>query len=164
MKRAGIILLILVAGVSLFLWYIKANPPLNIMSWGTVDYTDNQGLRGIEITIENNGFMSLRLEKVYINENETPEAAELGISRIAMVQMLTPNENSEKGISFHKLDEFPVKPQLTPKQTEKLSSQDKKVINNYGIWVQNFDKPIDKITIKYRYLGMPFTLQMSLGQ
>lgn len=164
MKRFGIVLLILAVGVSIFIWHTKAKQHLFIRGWGMVTSADNQGLRGLEMTIENNGFARLRLEKVYINENEIPEVAELGIGRTnAMVQMLTPSENEKNGVSFHKLDEFYIKPNLTPKQIENLSPQDKEIIKHYGIWIQNFGKPINKITIQYRYLGIPFTYQKNFN-
>lgn len=159
MKRVGIILIIFVVGVSLFIWYIKANPPLQISGWGTTDYSDKHG---ITVEINNNGFTSLKLDKVYINRNEIPEVAELGTCKTFLgIQMRTPNENETRGISFHKLDELQVKKDLTPEQKRKIS-QDTEVIKSYAIWVQNFNKPIDKITIQYRYLGIPFTLQKSL--
>lgn len=161
MKRVSIILIIFVVGVSLFIWYIKANSPLHISGWGTTDYPDKHG---ITVEINNNGFTSLKLDRVYINEDEIPEVVELGISKTFWgIQMWTSSENEKRGISFHKLDELQVKKDLTPEQKQKMS-QDTEIIKSYAIWVQNFNKPIDEITIQYRYLGIPFTLHKSLKQ
>lgn len=161
LKRVSTILIIFVVVAFLFIWHIKANPPLHISGWGTTDYPDKHG---ITVEINNNGITSLKLYKVYINENEIPEVAELGISKtFCGVQMGTPSENEKRGISFHKLDELQVKKDLTPEQKQKMS-QDTEVIKSYAVWVQNFNKPINDITIQYRYLDIPFTLHKSLKQ
>lgn len=162
LKRAGITIIILLIGISLFVWYLIVNPPLYISGWGTTFYPDNRELQGIVVNIHNKGFTALRLEKVYINENEVPEVVELGISKtFSLVQRFTPSEDEKNGISFHKLDEFEIRVDLTPRQKQDLSN-DKDVIKHYGVWFQTSGKPVDKVTIKYRYLGIPFTLNKSL--
>jgi hypothetical protein len=119
-------------------------------------------MQGIVLDISNKGFTDLKLEKVYINENEDPEVAELGITRTnSIVQRFTQSDNEKYGISFHKIDDFEVRVGLKPKQRQDLSN-DKDEIELYGVWIQTYGKPVYKITIRYRYLGIPVILHKSL--
>jgi hypothetical protein len=152
----------LLLGAALFIWYMKANPPLYSSGWSTNNYPDKQG---VIIEISNKGFAGLKIEKVYINGNETPEAAELGISKTdALVQMFSQCENNSLGISYHKLNEYKIMPDSMLEQNRNTPGNDKELVKHYGIYVQNFGRPIESISIKYSYLGIPFTLLLSSCQ
>lgn len=162
MKKLYAALIIILVGIFMLMLYIRANAPLYIWGWGKTYYPDKEEVKGIVLDIKNKGFTGLNLENVFINENENPEVVELGISRTSsLVQMSAKNEIEEQGISFHKLGEVEVKVDLTPEQRLELSN-DKNVIKHYGVWIQTSGEPVYKITIRYRYLGIPFMLHKSL--
>ena len=139
------------------LFYIKLHPVLLVgaISWNKYDDT----IRWFEIG--NEGVFSIKLKSVLVNGTKTPEKVELGISRSLHV-VSGGGLDEDPDITFHNIDEYRIKPRLSPKKLGELAEiHDRAVIKNYGIRI-NHDEPLENAIIKYTYLGIPFTYKKDL--
>lgn len=130
--------------------YIKHNPPL--LSCGV------SSMRGDAcelVEIVNCGFADISLEKVLVNNGEKPMKVELGVSRTDHL-VLGAGLDEDPYVTFHNIREYKVKPELSVEERKKLvENKDKKIIKHYGLCLSH-DKPLKKIIIIYRYLGIQF--------
>ena len=156
------IFLILLVGLIL---YFKINAPLEIrgisanaqQAENITNNDENQFV--IVANPENKGFANLILKEVLVNSNEKPNRVEIGVSRSNyMVMVSEVVGDTSEGISFYKIDKFPIKP-LSSVQNEELNSD---TIKHYGIAVFN-DEKINSLIIKYSFLGIPFEKEVDLN-
>lgn len=139
-------ILVVVAGGII---YIKSNPPLTINGYTSIG---NGDIRLIEI--ENIGLSGLYLQNIIVNEYELPKRAELVVSKIEQIVNAENLENNST-FTYHKL-----------KQVEIIPSQyiDRKAIGqqaqHYGLKIEATN--VQKITLYYKYLHIPFTLTVEL--
>lgn len=157
----GIIVILLVG----LLLYLKINPPLNIrgVSANPKQVGSNTNIEENQFIIvanpENKGFANIRIKDVIVNSNEKPNRLELGIGRSNyMVLVSEVFGDTNEGISFHKIDEYPIKP-LVKTQSEEADSN---TIKHYGIAVFH-DEKIDNLIVKYSFLGIPFEKELELN-
>jgi hypothetical protein len=149
-KKKKIGYIIFLALIFLAFIYVKLDSPL--VSNGTMGNIDDESIKLIEL--ENFGFVDIVIKNVLVNETEVPKAVELGVSRSNFLVMI----NDEPKITFHSIDQYKIEPKLSPKEMQKLNdNNDNKTIRHYGLKI-NHDKPIESVTVKYRYLLVPFTL------
>lgn len=88
------------------------------------------------------------------------ENVELGVSRTG--QMVWGTISDEDQITFHNISEFDVKPKLTPEEkTRIIEKNDRQTIIHYGLRVTG-NEPPEVITIKYTYLGIPYSLDVEV--
>ncbi|MDX1805865.1 MAG: hypothetical protein R3267_02410 [Paenisporosarcina sp.] len=147
------IFIIIVLVGSLFL-YLKTHPPLSYS--GITDYTEDEKKRVIEI--ENTGFVNVELNAVLVNGRDKGKV-ELGVSRSNHIIMGS-GLDEDPAITFHSIDEFPIKPQSNSEErAEKINKDELQSIKFYGIRIFGHEEP-KVITIKYKYLGMPFSLEV----
>jgi hypothetical protein len=72
----------------------------------------------------------------------------------------------EDQITFHNINEFSVKPRLTPEEITRIKEEekgDKQTIIHYGLRITG-NEPPEKITIKYTYLGIPFSIEVDVKE
>jgi hypothetical protein len=147
------------------LLYLKINPPLDIrgVSANAKQVGNNTNIEENQFVIvanpENKGFANIRIKDVFVNSSEKPNRLELGIGRSNyMVLVSEVFGDSNEGISFHKIDEYPIKP-LATTQSEEVDSN---TIKHYGIVVFH-DEKINNLTVKYSFLGIPFEKELDLN-
>lgn len=126
---------------------IKSNPPLAINSYKS--FHDNANVRLIEI--ENKGIRELQLQNIVVND-EMSENAELMISMAQKFESFVP---SDPNITYHGIKQLKLFPSryIDRKAVSKLPQY-------YGLKINGED--IQKITIHYTYLKIPFTLTAEL--
>ncbi|KOS68402.1 hypothetical protein AEA09_07420 [Lysinibacillus contaminans] len=127
--------------------YLKSNPPLVINGYKSFD--DNAKIRLIEI--ENKGIRELQLQNVVVNDG-LPENAELVVSKAEQLETDVPNDPN---ITFHGIKQIKLFPSryIDRKAVGKLPQ-------HFGLKIEATD--IQKITIHYKYLKIPFTLSVEL--
>jgi hypothetical protein len=131
--------------------YLKFNPPLQSLgySWNPKDSSL------VVVNIYNKGFAHANLKEVIVNEENQPQIAQLGISLTNGLVDLYSYRTVEEGFSFHEIDAYPITP------NNKINQDSKDSIKHYGL-VVDYDYPIEKITIKYTYLGLPLTKEIEI--
>ncbi|GAB0168135.1 hypothetical protein LSPCS325_15720 [Lysinibacillus sp. CTST325] len=150
MKKILFVLLfsVLVVGAA-FIIYLKSNPPLAMNSY--TNPTDDSTIKIVEI--ENKGLRDIKIQQVLIND-KVPENVQLVVSKSEPFEAETKLVGNPN-ITYHKL-----------RQANIFPSQyiDRKAIGkqpqHYAVKVEAPN--IKKITIKYEYLKMPFTLTAEL--
>lgn len=156
----GVIVILLVGS----LMYFKTNPPLDIRGYSAnakqagsfTNIEENQFV--IVANPENKAFANIILKEILVNSNKKPNRVELGVSRSNyMVMVSEVLGDTNEGISFHELGEYPIKP-ISIVESEEIDSD---AIKNYGIAVFN-DEKINSLIIKYSFLGIPFEKELDL--
>jgi len=150
MKKLLFVLLfsVLVVGAA-FIIYLKSNPPLVMNSY--TNPIDDSTIKIVEI--ENKGLRDIKLQQILVND-KVPENVELVVSKSEPFEAETKLVGNPN-ISYHNL-----------RQVNIFPSQyiDRKAIGkqpqHYAVKVEA--PTIKKITIKYDYLKMPFTLTAEL--
>jgi hypothetical protein len=145
----GVILLFLVVAIV----FVLNNPPLG--SYGhSVSNTNNSAT----IELHNTGFANVKIKEVLVNGSLKPEEVELGVSRTGNM-IVGGNLEEDPYISFHDITSLPIKQELSAERMNELfSTNDRSTIIHYGIRLWHND-PIDNVTIKYSYLGIPMSLE-----
>ncbi len=129
--------------------YLKSNPPLVINGYTSID--DNSTVRLIEI--ENKGMREIQLQSIVVNE-KLPESVELVISKSEPFEAETKIEGNPN-FTFHKLKQVKLFPsQYIDRQAIGKQPQ------HYALKLNTSD--IQKISIQYEYLKMPFTVTAEL--
>jgi hypothetical protein len=147
-KKKGYI--IFISLIILTFVYLKLNSPL--VSNGTMGNIHDESIKLIEL--ENFGFSDIVIKNVLVNEIEEPKTVELGVSRSNYLVMIT----NEPEITFHAINKYKIEPTLSPEEMQKLNdNNDNQTIRHYGLKISH-DKPIESVTVTYRYLLIPFTL------
>ncbi|MGE7947175.1 hypothetical protein [Lysinibacillus sp. NPDC093688] len=150
MKKLLFVLLfsVLVVGAA-FIIYLKSNPPLVMNSF--TNPTDNSTIRIVEI--ENKGLREIELQQILVND-KVPENAELVVSKSEPIEAETKLVGNPN-ITYHKLRQVTIFPsQYIDRQAIGKQPQ------HYAVKVEA--PSINKITIKYDYLKIPFTLTAEL--
>lgn len=156
--------LFLVIGVISFLFlvgfiYLKANPPLAVPGITFYTYEETKRI----VSIENNGFTSIKLKNVLVNGKKAKNV-ELGVSRT--LQMVSGTIRDGEQITFHNINEFDVKPRLRDEEITRIIEEekgDRQTIIHYGLRVTG-NEPPEKITIKYTYLGIPYSIEVDVKE
>ncbi|SDP81679.1 hypothetical protein [Halobacillus aidingensis] len=157
LKRLPIanILVFLVLGIFI---YLKANPPLSAN--GISFYQDNETKRVVEIV--NSGFADIKLKNVLVNGNKA-ENVELGASRTNHM-VAGGGLDEDRYITFHKINELEVQPELPLEELRGLyEKDDRQIIKHYGLAVIGNEVP-EKINIKYTYLYIPYSLEVNVTE
>ncbi|AYC30330.1 hypothetical protein [Paenisporosarcina cavernae] len=138
--------------------YLKANPPLEAN--GISFYPDDKTKRVIEIT--NFGLANINLENVLVNGNNS-ENVELGISRTNHM-VVGAGLDKDPYITFHKINELEIHPALPLDELNELNEMDdRRIIKHYGLRTFGNEVP-EKITIKYTYLFIPYSLDVDVTE
>lgn len=150
MKKILFVLLfsVLVVGAA-FIIYLKSNPPLVMNSY--TNATDGSTTKIVEI--ENKGLRDIKLQQILIN-NKVPENVELVVSKSEPFEAETKLVGNPN-ITYHKLGQV----NIFPSQYINRKAIGKQP-QHYAVKVEA--PKIKKITIKYEYLKMPFTLTAEL--
>ncbi|KOS64471.1 hypothetical protein FJQ98_12225 [Lysinibacillus agricola] len=144
----AILFSVLVVGAA-FIIYLKSNPPLVVNSFTNPE--DDSTIRIIEI--ENKGLREIELQQILVND-KVPENVELVVSKSEPFEVETKLEGNPN-ITYHKLRQVNIFPsQYIDRQAIGKQPQ------HYAVKVEAPN--IKKITIKYDYLKMPFTLTAEL--
>ncbi|MFC4321971.1 hypothetical protein [Litchfieldia salsa] len=124
--------------------YLKFNPPLQSLgySWDPKDSTL------IVVKLHNEGFAEANLQGVSINNHQQPQTVQLGISRTNVNVGIYATQAEKDQFSFHELDDYPILP------AKKIEIESPDSIKKYGLVVDT-EFPIEKLTIKYTYMGLP---------
>ncbi|MCS1384125.1 hypothetical protein [Lysinibacillus sphaericus] len=139
---------VLVVGAA-FIIYLKSNPPLVVNGYTNAD--GNPSIRLIEI--ENKGLRELQLQSILVDE-KLPDNAKLVISKSEPFEVGAKIENNPN-MTFHKLTQVSIFPsQYIDRQAIGKQPQ------HYALQVHA--TAIQKITIQYKYLNIPFTLTAEL--
>lgn len=134
------------------------HPPLSYS--GITNYTVDD--KKVVIGIENTGFVNVELNTVLINGSEKGKV-QLGVSR-SNHMIMGSDLDEDPTISFHSIDEFPIIPESNSEDsTERMNPDELQSIKFYGIRIFGHEEP-KLITIKYKYLGMPFSLEVDTVQ
>jgi hypothetical protein len=138
---------------------LKIHPPLSYS--GITNYTVDD--KKVVIGIENTGFVNVELNTVLINGSDKGKV-QLGVSRSNHMIMGSDLDDEDPTISFHSIDEFPIIPESNSEDsTERMNPDELQSIKFYGIRIFGHEEP-KLITIKYKYLGMPFSLEVDTVQ
>ena len=134
------------------------HPPLSYS--GITNYTVDD--KKVVIEIENTGFVNVELNTVLINGSDKGKV-QLGVSR-SNHMIMGSGLDEDPTISFHSIDEFPIIPESNSEDsTERMNPDELQSIKFYGIRIFGHEEP-KAITIKYKYLGMPFSLEVDTVQ
>jgi len=153
----AVVLLIVSASTVL---YIVKNPPLYVraITYNLEEdrYRVVDGYRILEVV--NEGLVGISIKEVLVNGYEKPERVELGVSR--SLHMVDGSDDPD--ITYHDLNAFLIKPEPSLEERDKIQSQQqqsgkKEHIFHYGVRVYPI-KPLETITIKYSYLGIPLSI------
>lgn len=152
MKKLLFVLLfsVLVVGAG-FIIYLKSNPPLVMNSY--MNPADDSTIKIVEI--ENKGLHEIELQQIFVND-KVPESAELVVSKSEPFEAETKLVGNPN-ITYHKLRQVTIFPsQYIDRQAIGKQPQ------HYAVKVEA--PSIKKITIKYKYLKIPFTLTAELQE
>lgn len=150
MKKIIISVLFLIILVVAYVVLIKQKPPIET---GRIVESDNK--KGIGIEIGNIGSNDIHINKVLINNEEVPKKTKIRVGDGFQ------EYDSSKVFDFEKqntkVQSMILKPDISPKnlikkQNQGIASSKDKV---YELSILH-SKKINRITIKYRYLGVPF--------
>ncbi|PGS51003.1 hypothetical protein [Bacillus sp. AFS041924] len=151
LKRIIVSLLLLTIIVVAYVFIIKQKPPIEI---GRIVPNDNN--KGLAIETGNVGFSDIHLKKILINNKEVPEKTKIqigyGFQEYDSSELF--DFINKKNI---KVQSMVIKPNTSPKNLNKklnqgtVSAKDKV----YELSLLH-NKKINKITLKYRYLGVSF--------
>lgn len=139
--------------------YLKSNPPLTVTGKTYYTYEETKRI----VSIENNGFTDIKLKNVLVNGKKAKNV-ELGVSRT--LQMVGGTIRDGEQITFHNINEFAVKPRLQDEEITRIIEDekgDRQTIIHYGVRVTG-NEPPEKITIKYTYLGIPYSLEVDVKE
>ncbi|NMH67943.1 hypothetical protein HF072_03990 [Bacillus sp. RO3] len=133
--------------------FIKFNPPLVSGAVGaTNDY------HAVVLAIGNKGFSEVKVDDVLVNGNEEPSHIKMQVSNPLKGYIITDTFDEEaKAYGIQNIENVTIQPDTAPSaQLEKVNNgtattDDK----SYGISVVH-NKVIEKVNIKYTYLGISF--------
>lgn len=155
-KKYLLLVIIIVTLLGSLILYLKTHPPLSTN--GITYYPEDDTKRVVEI--ENSGLVNIKLNTVLINGKDEGKV-ELGVSRSNHMVMGS-GLDEDPNITFHAIDEFPIKPQSKSKGiAEKINQVDLQSIKLYGIRIFGQEEP-KVVTIKYTYLGIPFSIEVDV--
>ncbi|GGI11657.1 hypothetical protein [Gottfriedia solisilvae] len=163
MKKKSIIIIVftsflLLAGV-VFYTFVQYSNPIQIDggSWTT------EGKKEIVYQFYNKGLRRITIKEVTVNHGKKPNGLALGISYGGrLVQPVTDDPDDQWGrIKFVKIDAVPVYPRLNPNEINEAIHRKDNTLIYYGIKME-YKEPIQSITVKYTYFGLPVTKKIKL--
>ncbi|ALC91730.1 hypothetical protein AM500_19545 [Bacillus sp. FJAT-18017] len=157
MKKSLTVLSIMLTGtLVVFLGLIYFSNPITIN--GSSTYEDMNGNKEIVFHLDNEGISKVLIKEVLIN-NQVGKV-DLGISYDTshIVQSGTDNES----IKFVDFGEEFVNPRLSSDQVIDALNKKENTPIQYGIRIKNFKQPIEFITIKYKYFGLPVSKEINV--
>lgn len=122
---------------------VKSHPPLIIQGYKSFDEHE----KGSLIEIENTGIRELQIQNVVVNDGLSDDI-KLMVSRAQKLELAMP---SDPNITYHGIKQIKLFPSkyIDRKAVGKMPQ-------HYGLKIEATD--IQKVTIHYKYLKMPFTL------
>ena len=154
MKRA-----IIISAISLFILlavsftYVKFNPPLVV---GTLASGNEKHIA--IVGVGNKGFKHIKISDVLVNNEDEPQEVMVQVSNPLKGFIVTdPFDPNAKEFGIENVESVSIQPKTSPEVNwEKMdegTATEKDII--YGITIVQ-DRPIDKVMIKYDYLGLSF--------
>ncbi|MET3194688.1 hypothetical protein [Bacillus sp. OAE603] len=152
----AIVVVILLIG---FKPFMKLNPPLES---GTIGWTKDR--HGVVIAIGNTGLKKIKITNVLVNNNERPLNAKIQESNPLQPLIITDSLNEEKKYGFKDIDSLMIEQNTSPSDSlEKVNNGTAtKKDKTYGLYVVQ-NKSIHKVIIKYRYMGILFLKEITVG-
>ncbi|MFF3022849.1 hypothetical protein ACFVRR_09310 [Gottfriedia sp. NPDC057948] len=150
MKKIIVSLLLLIIIVVTYVVLIKQKPPIET---GRIVPSDNG--KGIAIEIGNIGLRDIHLKKISINNEEVPKKTKIqagsGFQEYDSSDVFDFEKNNTK------VQSMVLKPNISPKNLIKKQNQGTASAKDkvYELSMLH-NKKINRITIKYRYLGVTF--------
>ncbi|MFF2878514.1 hypothetical protein ACFVR2_19560 [Gottfriedia sp. NPDC057991] len=150
MKKIIVSVLLLIILVVAYFVLIKQKPPIET---GRIVPSDNG--KGIAIEIGNIGLSDIHLKKILINNEEVPKGTKVRVGSGFQEYDSSEVFNFEKQNT--KVQSLVLKPNTSPKNLIKKQNQGTASTKDkvYELSILH-SKKINRITIKYRYLGIPF--------
>lgn len=127
--------------------FVKSHPPLVIIDYKSFDEHEE----GSVIEIENTGIRELQIQNVVVNGGLSGES-KLMVSRGQTLESAMP---SDPNITYHGIKQIKLFPS---KYIDRKAVGQKP--QHYGLKIEVED--IEKVTIHYKYLSMPFSLTAEL--
>lgn len=156
-KKHWIFALVIVIAAVGFYSFIKFNPPIEVNTLGM-----SQSQNSVVVGIGNTGFSKMKILNVSVNNNEKPVEAKVQISNDSTGLIITEDFNSKEAREFGFTDikgvTIPTKTSFSDREKASTNKNDKL----YGISALH-NKAIDKVYIKYRYLGISFEETVSVS-
>ncbi|NBI27754.1 hypothetical protein [Chengkuizengella marina] len=146
---AGLFLFVLMIAAYSYIFY---HPPL---LWN--GHSFNEDNKKVILNIKNNGIRNVEIIDVYVNGDKVTKTVELGISYSGKVVQL----KDEPGYDIVFVSNFKENV-IHPKADNIYEAMEKNEPTDYGIRMAN-NKPIETITIKYKYLGMTWEFIKTLS-
>ncbi|MFC5602778.1 hypothetical protein [Sporosarcina koreensis] len=159
-KRISITSIILLGTFVIFLGFIYLSNPI-VLNGSSSTYEDINGEKDIIIHFYNEGIGRVLLKEVLINNQVDNTKVELGISydTSQLVQSGTDN----KLIMFGELDKEYVNSRIPSEEILSIINKKEMTPIHYGIRIKDYEKPIESITIKYKYLGFPVSKELTFN-
>ena len=149
----------IVVCIGIIVW-LRLNPPLEK---GTIGRNDEA--TSVVIGLGNKGFRDIQVTDVFVNNGETPSEVKMQINHPDKGFIVVDDFSSSAAAAFNF---FSLKDAKIKKGTiigEIYERQDKKQVKEedriYGLTILN-EQPLDKVEVHYRYLGMPYKIEMSM--
>ena len=154
--KKGIIGLVIVFIIAIV--WVRLNPPLQ---YGTVSGNE-QGTIFV-VGLGNNGFTNVDLTEINVNNGEHPEEAKVQINNPDQGFVITDDFSAPEVAAYQFVDVADVSiakgtdiGELYERQDNDDVQADEKI---YGLTISH-EQPIHSGIIHYRYLGMPYTLEV----
>jgi|GEM_PF-786188 len=147
---------LLLAAALLYLLYLRPTP-IKTNFFTTVDNEHT-----IIFEAVNEGIADVQLLDVLVNGGRRPVKAELGVS-YSLHLVGGSNLEGNPDIAFVGLGDMPLHPDLPPEDKRAALNQSPRIPLNYGIRLFH-DEPIREVELKYRYLGLIFKRDVSMGR
>jgi len=127
--------------------FIVNSTPLKSYGHSTYDYEDK-----VILELNNEGHSNIKIIEVLVNDNTKPEDVKLVVSYTG--RLVSAGIESEPYAKFIKINEEPIKPELSGEQVKEiLQTKEYKIPLHYGIQIVN-NIEIRNVTVKYKYYGM----------
>ncbi|WP_042166474.1 hypothetical protein [Paenibacillus gorillae] len=149
---AGLVVLIVFLG-----FFAAAQRPLK--ADGITTIADSQTLI---IGLVNHGFLDIKLTEVAVNGKWRPAQDVQLIVSYTLHSVAGSGLNEDPNIKFVAMDAMKIHPKLSVEEVQKYKGRTDTPIG-YGIRIKSEDK-IEQITIRYNYMGLPFTKTMTVDQ
>ncbi|AWE07931.1 hypothetical protein DCE79_11270 [Lysinibacillus sp. 2017] len=157
MKKIIVLMIVILIGI---VFWIKITPPLE---YGTI--AGNGEYTSVVIGLGNTGFNDIQVTEVYVNNGETPSQVKMQIEHPDKGFIVTDDFSSSEAATHNFFSLMDTKIKKGTIIGEIYERQDKKQVHEddriYGLTILN-EQPISKVTIQYRYLGMPYKIEVQV--
>ena len=160
MKMKKIIVgLIIVVCIGIIAW-LRLNPPLEKGTLGS-----NSESTSVVIELGNKGLRDIQVTEVFVNHGEIPSKVKMQINHPDKGFIVVDNLSSSEAAAFNffnlmdaKIKKGTIIGEIYEKQDKKQVEEDDRI---YGLTILN-EQPIYKVEVHYRYLGMPYKIEVSM--